>query len=73
MVCFFHRRGDSLRVETRRDRKSGEFLLILRQSDGTKLVDRFKSKGKCQKRLGDLERTLKANRWACGPDSPARS
>jgi hypothetical protein len=64
MVWFFHRGDDSLRVETRRDRKSREFLLILRQSDGTELVDRFKSKGKFQKRLDDLERKLKANRWS---------
>ena len=64
MVWFFQRGDDLLRVETRRDRKSREFLLILRQSDGTELVDRFKSKGKFQKRLDDLERKLKANRWA---------
>lgn len=64
MVWFFQRGDDLLRVETRRDRKSREFLLILRQSDGTELVDRFKSKGKFQRRLDDLERKLKANRWA---------
>ena len=64
MVWFFQRGDDSLRIETRRDRKSGEFLLILRQSDGTELVDRFKRKGKFQKRLDDLERKLRANRWA---------
>jgi len=64
MVWIFQRGDDLLRVETRRDRKSREFLLILRQSDGTELVDRFKSKGKFQKRLDDLERKLKANRWA---------
>ena len=62
MVWFFHRGREHLRVETRRSR-SGEFILILHQADGTQLVDRFKSQGKFRKRLHDLERKLARARW----------
>jgi hypothetical protein len=62
VVWFFQRGRDSLRVETRRDR-SGQFVLILHQADGTQLVDRFKSQSKFRKRLHDLERKLARARW----------
>ena len=62
MFCFFQRGREHLRVETRRSR-SGEFILILHQADGTQLVDRFKSQGKFRKRLHDLERKLARARW----------
>ena len=62
MVWFFQRGREHLRVETRRGR-SGEFILILHQADGTQLVDRFKSQGKFRKRLHDLERKLARARW----------
>jgi hypothetical protein len=62
MVWFFQRGREHLRVETRRGR-SGEFILILHQADGTQLVDRFKSQGKFRKRLHDLERNLARARW----------
>jgi hypothetical protein len=62
MVWFFQRGREHLRVETRRGR-SGEFILILHQADGTQLVDRFKSQSKFRKRLHDLERKLAAARW----------
>ena len=62
MVWSFHRGREHLRVETRRSR-SGEFILILHQADGTQLVDRFKSQGKFRKRLHDLERKLARARW----------
>lgn len=52
-----------LRIEARRDAESGEFILILHQADGTQLVDRFKSRRKCQKRLDALGRELRASRW----------
>lgn len=63
MVRFFERGREYLRVETRRDNTSGEFVLILHQADGTRLVDRFKNEGKFRKRLGALERQLLAARW----------
>ena len=62
MVRFFERGREYLRVETRRS-TSGEFVLILHQADGTRLVDRFKNEGKFRKRLGALERQLLAARW----------
>jgi len=62
MIWFFERGREHLRVETRRGR-SGEFVLILHQADGTQLVDSFKSQSKFRKRLNDLERTLVAARW----------
>jgi hypothetical protein len=62
MVWFFQRGRDSLRVEARRGR-SGQFILILHQADGTQLVDRFKSQSKFRKRLHDLERKLARAHW----------
>jgi hypothetical protein len=61
---MFERGRAHLRVETRRDRATGEFVLILHQSDGTQLIDRFKTKEKLKKRLAAIERQLVANRWA---------
>jgi hypothetical protein len=63
MVWYFHRGREYLRVEARRDGRSGEYVLILHQADGTQLVDRFKSQTKLLKRLRDLERKLAAARW----------
>jgi hypothetical protein len=62
MVWYFQRGREHIRVETRRTR-SGEFVLILHQADGTQLVDRFKSENKFRKRFHDLERKLAAARW----------
>lgn len=63
MVRLFIRGDERLRVETRKDRASGELVLILDQADGTRLVDRFRSKSRFQKRLEALERRLRARRW----------
>lgn len=62
MIRLFARGREFLRVETRR--KAGEFVLILHQADGTRLVDRFKSQSKFRKRLTQLERQLLAARWS---------
>lgn len=64
MIRRFARGRAQLRVETRRDKSSGEFVLILHQADGTQLVDRFTSRGKLRKRLEAIERRLVARRWA---------
>lgn len=63
MVWVFERGGVRLRIEARRDAKSGEFELILHQADGTQLVDRFQSQRKLRKRLDGLKRQLHASRW----------
>ena len=69
MVRLFVRGQERLRVETRRDRESGELVLILDQADGTRLVDRFRSKSRFQKRLDALERRLRARRWSARPNA----
>ena len=63
MNWVFARGRDHLRVETKHDELSGEFVLILHQADGTQLVDRFKTATKLRKRLDDLERKLTRARW----------
>jgi hypothetical protein len=63
MELVFERGGVCLRIETIRDARSGDFVLILHQADGTQLIDRFKTQRKFQKRLDDLERELLASRW----------
>ena len=63
VVWRFERGREHLRVETRRDGQSGEFVLTLHQADGTQLVDRFRNRNKFQKRLYSLERELLAARW----------
>jgi hypothetical protein len=62
MTRSFERGREHLRVEVRR-RRNGEFVLILHQADGTRLVDRFSTESKFRKRLDALERKLLAARW----------
>ena len=71
MIRRFARGRAQLRVETRRDKSSGEFVLILHQADGTQLVDRFSTRGKLRKRLEAIERRLTARRWAGHKHPPA--
>jgi hypothetical protein len=70
MDWFFERGREHLRVEIRREHKSGEFVLILHQADGTRLIDRFKSQAKLRKRLQDLERKLIRARWTSRQREP---
>jgi hypothetical protein len=71
MIRRFARGGTQLRVETRRDKTSGEFVLILHQEDGTQLIDRFSTRSKLRKRLEAIERRLTSRRWAGHKSLPA--
>lgn len=63
MIWFFQRDADVLRVETRVDNSTGEYVAILRQPDGSEQVERFGDLVAFRRYLLDTERRLEAERW----------
>ena len=67
MIWIFERADEMLRLETRYDNRSGEFLLIIHRARGSQ-VERFKNTITFRERLEVLETQLAAEQWtAHGP------
>jgi hypothetical protein len=60
---FFKRNDESLRLETRYNKASGEFLLVVHRMDGSQHVERFVDAMTFQARLETLETQLRADHW----------
>jgi len=63
MVWFFERNDEFLRVETRYDRDTAEFVLITHAPDGGEQTERFTDAVTFRLRLEALECQLEATHW----------
>ena len=68
MVWFFERSQESLRLETRYDNETREYVVIVHYPDGREETERFTDPLKYRARLLDLEDHLDSERWL--PDGP---
>jgi hypothetical protein len=66
MVWLFERGEQTLRLETRFDAVSEDYLLIVHRTDGT-AMERFADADAFRSRLEILERQLEDERWQRAP------
>jgi hypothetical protein len=64
MLWIFEREpGELLRLETRYDNETSEYVLIMHRPEGGPDVERFRDIVKFQERLENLETQLEADSW----------
>jgi hypothetical protein len=63
MLWIYERADQTLRIETRFDNTSEEYLLIVRSPDGTEQAERFADSVSFKLRLESLEQQLGAEEW----------
>lgn len=63
MVWIYLRGSESLRVETRFDNETNEYVLNVYREDGTQQAARFKDAALFQARLETLEKDLDRESW----------
>ncbi len=63
MLWTYERSNQMLRIETRFDNATKEYVLIVRRPDATEQVERFSDPASFQTRLDSLERQLDAEEW----------
>ena len=68
MLWFFERDDQSLRLETRYDNDTSEFVAIVKGPDGREQTERFTELEACRTWLADLDNALEADRWT--PNGP---
>jgi hypothetical protein len=64
MVWFFARGNDSVRVETRFDNSSAEYVLEIAWANRPVETERFKDQTAFQQRVTAIEARLEAESWA---------
>ena len=64
MVWFFQRRAEQLRIETRYERESDQFVLTVYTEDGSPRVELFPTFVGFQQRLKSLEDQLHGEQWS---------
>jgi hypothetical protein len=63
MLWFYERDHVSLRVETRYDNETAEYVAILYHPDGRQEMQRFDKRDAFREWLVSLEQYLEADRW----------
>ena len=63
MLWFYNRDNASLRLETRYDNDTADYVALLHHPDGRQELHRFKELGAFRQWLLTLEQTLTADRW----------
>jgi len=63
MIWLYQRDDEALRLETRFDKASGEFVLIQHRAGDTQVTERFNSEDDFRTRLTALSATLDEERW----------
>lgn len=63
LVIYERDPQQTLQVETRFDRDAGEYVLIIRGTDGTEQVERFVDPTAFRSRLAALEHRLEQEHW----------
>lgn len=69
MIWFFEREGDVIRVETRIDSTTSEYVVVLHETDGSQKPERFRDAKSFGAYLTGVERRLASEHWqqARGP------
>jgi hypothetical protein len=62
MVWLFEREAHAVRVETRYDRESSEYVLLIHRRDGSQ-IERFENEVTFRNRLETLEQQFDSDRW----------
>jgi len=68
MLWFFERDDQSLRLETRYDNDTSEFVVIVRWPDGREQTERFSELEACRAWLAAFDNALESERWT--PNGP---
>ena len=63
MLWFFERKDESIRLETRYDNDTSEYVLILSWPDGRQQIERFPDRKQYSLRLIGLENSLESEQW----------
>jgi hypothetical protein len=63
MLWFFDRDNESLRLETRYDNETLEFVALVRYPDGRDLERRFRDRREFREWLEAFEQALEGKRW----------
>lgn len=63
MLWFFERDDESLRLETRYDNDTSEFVVIVRHPDGREETERFSDGNEYRAWLDTFERSLEHQHW----------
>jgi hypothetical protein len=63
MLWIYRRGSDSLRVQTRFDKGTEEYVLVTYREDGTEREERFNDPDAFQTRLATFEAQLGRERW----------
>ena len=63
MIWFYERDKVALRLETRYDNKTAEYVAVLHHPDGRQDLQRFSKLETFRQWLMGLEQTLAADRW----------
>ena len=64
MIWLYQRRDQQMRLETRFDNATEEFVLIRHQPDGTQSTERFRTQEEFRTRLRELCAALEAEDWS---------
>ena len=63
MIWLFERDVHAIRIETRFDRASGEYVLVTEERNGARKTERFRDAAAFRLRLEALEEQLESNHW----------
>lgn len=63
MVWFFERANEKMRVETRFDKASNEYVLEMTRPGQPPEEERFRDRTEFETRLHEIEAKLEAERW----------
>jgi hypothetical protein len=63
MLWIYARGQESLRIETRFDNGTGEYVLIFYRDDGSQQIERFQDPDSFGSRLETLEQQLNTEAW----------
>jgi hypothetical protein len=63
MLWFFERNDEQVKLETRFDNDTQEYVAILRWPDGRERAERCSTAAAFRSRLLELERELETDRW----------
>lgn len=64
MLWFFERDDESLKLETRYENETSEFVVVVRYPDGREQSERFTDGPSCRGWLEAFEQNLAVHHWA---------
>jgi hypothetical protein len=63
MIWFFERKGEHLRCEIRSQVEGDRYDLVITRPDGTESTERFSDSKELNRRVTEVERSLKGDGW----------